>query len=125
MTPAEEADALALLRAVCQYAGCEQPDAASATTARWSFRLGEREYVTFDLDILEGAFADTLLGAVLRRLRKDGWRVHGCSEIGWNSWSVWHLRDKISRGGSDPDHAVLAVASAMRDAWIIRTETKT
>lgn len=117
----EDDDRLALLRAVCKYAGCEQPDATSATTARWSFRLGEREYVTFDLDILEGAFADTLLGEVTRRLLKDGWSY----EVSWHH-AVVTFKCAVWRGSqwgaTDHDHPALAVARAMCYAGIISTE---
>lgn len=133
MTAADEKDALALLRALCEYAGVHQDYdyplwIVPAGMARASLLHANR------LDILSPPYCDTLLGAALRWLRKDGsyadvsvrpaperivcdvWRK-GEPLIG-GGWPPSHI-------GNDPEHAVLALGRAMRDAGVISTDAET
>lgn len=128
MTPAEEADALALLRAMCEYAGCKQSERYSA---RYRMRGNGYHYDACGLGILRTPYCDTLLGEVLRRLRDDKWQMNQSIRSACIVFDVWKPGSLVLDGlpvaheGSDPDHIILAVARAMRDAGIISTETKT
>lgn len=129
MTPAEESDALALLRAACEYAGHDCSWDPRASRSQWTACMDLDDYCTihhaYDMAILRPPYCDTLLGEILRRLRKDGWQP-GIDYV--RTRALWRCevgRDGVCADGTDPEHMVLAVARAMREVWIISTETKT
>lgn len=135
MTAADEKGDLALLRALCEYGGHRQEVGLSVW---WTIRLPNGDFGNArDLDILLPPYCDTLLGAVLRRLRKDGWLFSldwdyfdgkppsvWCASVGqWSEWGgAWTEAQHDNR---DPEHAVLALGRAMRDAGVISTDAET
>ena len=127
MTAADEKDALALLRALCEYGGQEQP---CESWTKWSIPGlydggSDQDESTFamNLDILLPPYCDTLLGAVMRRLRLELVRCSidsGCHV----SADVRPLHGEF-HSATDPEHAGLALGRAMRDAGIISTDKET